>query len=134
MSGPIARRVDAATKARLLDLLDGALGGWTARRICGQLELPERRAHGWIVRRARMLLVDKAPGGSPAHGLLPAEEHEIRALFDDWGEIDRSYRKLAHPGCSYLGRIRVSPSSARRVLFLADKHFLARPRPERSGT
>ena len=136
MSGPIPRRVDAATKAGLLDLLEEALdapgGGWTVRRGCDALELPERRAHRWIARRARGQLVDKAPGGSPAHGLLPGEEREILALFDEWGETDRSHRKLAHRG-SYLGRVWVSPSSVRRVLFLADKHFRPRPRPGRSA-
>jgi putative transposase len=65
------------------------------------------------------------------HGLLPEEEAEILALFDEWGETDRSHRKLAHRG-SYLGRVWVWPSSVRRVLFLADKHFRARPRPGRS--
>jgi putative transposase len=132
LSGPIPRRVEAATKAGLLDLLDEALdSGWTVRRACGALELPERRAHRWIGRRSRGQLVDKAPGGSPAHGLLPGEEHEILALFDEWGETDRSHRKLAHRG-SYLGRVWVSPSSVRRVLFLADKHFRPRPRPGKS--
>ena len=53
------------------------------------------------------------------------------ALFDQWGETDRSHRKLAHRG-SYLGRVWVSPSSVRRVLFLADKHFRPRPRPGKS--
>jgi len=65
------------------------------------------------------------------HGLLPEEAAEILALFDEWGEIDRSHRKLAHRG-SYLGRVWVSPSSVRRVLFLADKHFRPLPRPGRS--
>jgi len=60
------------------------------------------------------------------HRLLPEEEREILALFDEWGETDRSHRKLAHRG-SYLDRVWVSPSSVRRVLFLADKHF--RPLP-----
>jgi transposase InsO family protein len=112
--------------------LDEALeAGWTLRRVCHELELGEVRGHRWVARRARGQLVDKAPGGSPAHGLLPAEEREILALFDEWGETDRSHRKLAHRG-SYLGRIWVSPSSVRRVLFLADKHFRPRPRPGRS--
>lgn len=132
MSGPIPRRVDAATKAGLLDLLEEAIdGGWALRRVCGALQLPERRAHRWIGRRARGQLVDKAPGGSPAHGLLPEEEREILALFEEWGQTDRSHRKLAHRG-SYLGRVWVSPSSVRRVLFLADKHFRPRPRPGKS--
>jgi putative transposase len=125
--------VDAATKAGLLGLLDEALdAGWALRRACGELDLAERRAHRWIGRRAGGQLVDRAPGGSPLHGLLPEEEREILALFDEWGETDRSHRKLAHRG-SYLGRVWVSPSSVRRVLFLADKHFRPLPRPGRSA-
>ena len=37
------------------------------------------------------------------------------ALFDEWGDVDRSHRKLAHRG-SYLGRVWVSPSTVDRVL------------------
>ena len=124
--------MDAATKAGLLDLLDEALdAGWGIRRVCRELELGEVRAHRWIGRRARGQLVDNSPGGSPAHGLLDWEHREILALFDEWGETDRSHRKLAHRG-SYLGRVWVSPSSVRRVLFLADKHFRPLPKPGRS--
>ena len=133
LSGRVPARVDAATKVGLLDLLDEAVdAGWTLRRICHELELPERRAHRWIARRARGQLADRAPGGSPMHGLLPDEAAEVLALFDEWGETDRSHRKLAHRG-SYLGRVWVSPSSVRRVLFLADKHFRPRPRPGKSA-
>jgi putative transposase len=124
--------VDAATKAGLLDLLEEALdAGWSLRRACRDLELPARRAHRWIARRARDELADRAPGGSPMHGLLEDEVAEILALFDQWGETDRSHRKLAHRG-SYLGRVWVSGSSVRRVLFLHDKHFRPLPRPGRS--
>jgi putative transposase len=65
------------------------------------------------------------------HGLLEGEVAEILALFEAWGETDRSHRKLAHRG-SYTHRVWVSPSSVRRVLFLADKHFRPLPRPGRS--
>ncbi len=123
--------MDAQTKAALLDLLDGALGqGWSHRRACQVLEVPERRAQRWAARARAGRLTDARPGGA-AHGLLAAEEAEILALFDEWGEVDRSHRKLAHRG-SYLGRVWVSPSTVRRVLFLADKHFRPRPRPARS--
>ncbi|MEY8019185.1 hypothetical protein [Mycobacterium servetii] len=109
-----------ATKTALLGLLDQAVDeGWTLRQACHALELGELRAHRWIARRAIGQLVDKIPGGSPMHGLLDEEVSEILALFDQWGETDRSHRKLAHRG-SYLGRVWVSPSSVRRVLFLAD--------------
>jgi putative transposase len=132
LSGHVPHRVDAATKAGLLGLVDEALEqGWSLRRACGQLDLAERRAYRWLVRRAGGQLVDRAPGGSPMHGLLAAEEAEILALFEEWGEVDRSHRKLAHRG-SYLGRFWVSPSSVRRVLFLADKHFRPRPRQGKS--
>ncbi|HYU86663.1 MAG TPA: integrase core domain-containing protein [Kribbellaceae bacterium] len=124
--------MDAATKAGLLDLLDEAVdAGWTVRRVCHVLEVSERRAHRWIARRAGGRLADAAPGGSPMHGLLDDEVAEILALFNEWGETDRSHRKLAHRG-SYLHRVWVSPSSVRRVLFLADKHFRPLPRPGRS--
>jgi transposase InsO family protein len=101
------------------------------RRICHELELGEVRAHRWIGRRAGGQLADKAPGGSPQHGLLAEEVEQILTLFDEWGETDRSHRKLAHRG-SYLHRVWVSPSSVRRVLFLADKHFRPLPKPGRS--
>jgi putative transposase len=121
-----------ATKTALLGLLDQAVDeGWTLRRACHALELGELRAHRWIARRAIGQLVDKIPGGSPMHGLLDEEVSEILALFDQWGETDRSHRKLAHRG-SYLGRVWVSPSSVRRVLFLADKHFRPLPKLGRS--
>ncbi len=124
--------MDAATKAGLLDLLDQALDtGWTLRRAAGVLELPERRAHRWIARQARGELADNPPGGSPMHGLLDEEVAEILALYDQWGETDRSHRKLAHRG-SYLGRVWVSPASVRRVLHLHDLHFRPLPRPGRS--
>ena len=121
-----------ATKTALLGLLDQAVDeGWTLRQACHALELGELRAHRWNARRAIGQLVDKIPGGSPMHGLLDEEVSEILALFDQWGETDRSHRKLAHRG-SYLGRVWVSPSSVRRVLFLADKHFRPLPKPGRS--
>jgi putative transposase len=74
------------------------------RDACRVLELPERRGYRWLDRRAAGRLADKAPGGSPMHGLLEDEAREILALFDEWGETDRSHRKLAHRG-SYLGRV-----------------------------
>jgi len=132
LSGRVPHRVGAATKAALLDLLDQALeAGWPLRRACRVVELPQRRAHRWIARRARGQLADQPPGGSPVHRLLAEEAEQILALFDEWGELDRSHRKLAHRG-SYLQRVWVSPSSVRRVLHLADKHFRPLPRPAKS--
>lgn len=53
------------------------------------------------------------------HAILPEEAAEILALFEEWGEVDRSHRKLAHRG-PYLSRVWVSPSTVRRVLHVAD--------------
>lgn len=132
LSGRVPRRVDAATKAGLLDLIEEAIdGGWTIRQACHALELGEVRAHRWYARRARGVLADRSPGGSPMHGILPEEAEEIMALFEEWGEVDRSHRKLAHRG-SYLSRVWVSPSTVRRVLHVADLHFRPLPRPGRS--
>lgn len=64
------------------------------------------------------------------HGLLENEVAEVVALFDEWAEIDRSHRKLAHRG-SYLGRVWVSPASVRRVLAA---HGLVLRAPRRTGT
>jgi transposase InsO family protein len=132
LTGRVPRRVETAGKAGLLDLIDEALAaGWSLRRACQALELPERRAHRWYARRAGGRLADERPGGSPVHGVLAEEITEILALFEEWGEVDRSHRKLAHRG-SYLGRVWVSPSTVRRVLHLTDLHFRPLPRPGKS--
>ncbi|MGH8899471.1 MAG: hypothetical protein ACRDZ4_21215 [Egibacteraceae bacterium] len=75
-------------------------------------------------------LVDRPAGGNPVHGLADWEHDEILALFNEWAEVDRSHRKLAHHG-SYLHRVRVSPSSVRRVLAAGG---LTLRRPKRAGS
>jgi putative transposase len=65
------------------------------------------------------------------HGLLAEEVDQIVALFHEWGEVDRSHRKLAHRG-SYLHRLWVSPSSVRRVLDAQGLRLRPLPRPGRS--
>jgi putative transposase len=116
LSGPIPARVEAAAKARLLELIDEATAqGWSTARTCSVLQLDRVRAYRWAARRADGTLDDRAPGGNPIHGLLPDEEAAIVELFDQWGPVDLSHRKLAHRG-SYLGRVWVSPSTVDRVL------------------
>jgi transposase InsO family protein len=66
------------------------------------------------------------------HGLLADEVAEIVALFHQWGEIDRSHRKLAHRG-SYLDRVWVSRSTVRRVLAAQGLRLRPPPRPGRSA-
>jgi putative transposase len=128
----VPRRVDAAVKAGLLDLIDRAVkDGWDHRRVCRTLQLGERRAWRWQARRAGSRLEDRPAGGNPVHGLLEWEAAEIVKLFDEWGEVDRSHRKLAHRG-SYLGRVWVSPSSVRRVLATHGLRLRRPPRPGRS--
>lgn len=65
------------------------------------------------------------------HGLLADEVAAIVALFHEWGEVDRSHRKLAHRG-SYLSRVWVSPSSVRRVLAAQGLRLRPPPGPGRS--
>jgi hypothetical protein len=56
--------VDAATRAGLLELSDGAVdGGWTVPGACRLLELGEGRAWRWMDRRARDELADKPSSG-----------------------------------------------------------------------
>jgi hypothetical protein len=91
--------VDAATKTALLGLVaDAESSGWSTRAACRYLELSQRRLERWRHRAADGSLDDASPGGNPVHGLTPGEEDEIVAVFNEWADIDRSHRKLAHPG------------------------------------
>jgi putative transposase len=111
LPGRVPPRVDQATKAGLLDLVEQAVvAGWEFRAACRALELGPVRAYRWLGRRTADELADHRPGGSPLHGLLPDEIAEIVALFHQWGQVDRSHRKLAHRG-SYLERVWVWSSS-----------------------
>jgi putative transposase len=132
LSGPIPARVEAAAKGRLLELIDEAIEkGWSMGRVCGVLQLDRVRAYRWQTRRAEGTLDDRAPGGNPIHGLLPDEEQAIVGLFDTWGPVDLSHRKLAHRG-SYLGRVWVSPSTVDRVLARHGLRLRGGKRPAKS--
>jgi len=132
LSGRVPPRVDAATKSGLLDLLEQACKqGWTVRAACQVLELGELRTYRWLGRRVAGELEDQAPGGNPMPGLVDWEIAEILRLFAEWGEVDRSHRKLAHRG-SYLERVWVSPASVRRVLEREGLRLRPLPRPGRS--
>jgi len=91
------------------------------------LGVRESRAWRWRTRRADGRLGDGGPGGHAVHGLLDEEKAQIVAVFEEWGEIDRSHRKLAHRG-SYLHRVWVSPSSVKRVLAEHGLHLRRPPR------
>jgi putative transposase len=115
-AGPIPVRVDAVVKAGILELIDHATAsGWSARQACALLGVDDLRAARWACRRAEGRLDDQPPGGHPVHGLLPCERTAIVQLFEGWGEIDRSHRKLAHRG-SRLNVVHVAPSTIKRVL------------------
>lgn len=132
--GPVPRRVDAATKVGLLELVDQAVaGGFSVAAACQVLRIDPLRVWRWSGRRAGGgCLADQPPGGAPMHGLLPEEVDAVITLFHEWGEMDRSHRKLAHRG-SYLGRLWVSPSSVRRVLAAHGLRLAPVPRPARSA-
>ena len=132
MNGPIPTRVNGAVKAALLALVEDAVAaGWPLSRICGLLEIDRARAWRWKTRQLAGRLDDGLPGGNPIHGLLGWEEAEILVLFDEWGPVDLSHRKLAHRG-SYLERVFVSPSSVDRVLARHGLALPGTPRPARS--
>ena len=65
------------------------------------------------------------------HGLLDDEVAEIIAVYHEWGDVDRSRRKLAYRG-SYTERVWVSPASVRRVLAAHGLSLHPPPRPGRS--
>ena len=111
-------------------MIDRAVAdGWDHRRACDYLELDQGRAWRWRRRRDQGCLEDQKPGAA-LHGLRPVEVTAIVELFDRWGDIDRSHRKLAHRG-SYTGRVWVSPATVRRVL-AAHGLVLKQPRRVRS--
>lgn len=134
LSGRVPRRIDGATKTALLGLVDIAVaGGWTARAACRYLEVSQRRLERWRCRAAAGEgLDDAAPGGNPVHGLTPEEEDEIVAVFNEWADVDRSHRKLAHRG-SWLHRFWADPSTVRRVLERRELRFRAPKREGRSA-
>jgi len=108
--------VPAEVKAGLLDLVGHATEhGWPARRATAALGLDHARYYHWAARAGAGRLEDAPPGGHPLHGLLAWERAAIVELFEAWGEIDRSHRKLAHRG-SRTGLVHVSESTVRRVL------------------
>jgi putative transposase len=114
--GPVPARVDARVKAGLVELLDHAVDhGWSMRMGCALLGLDDLRAARWQARREQDRLDDAPPGGHPLHGILAWERAAIVELFESWGEVDRSHRKLAYRG-SRIGLVHVSESTVRRVL------------------
>lgn len=101
MSEPVPVRADATVEAGLLDLVNHAVEqGWTVQAACQLLRIDRRRVERW--QRRRTGLADRRPGGVALNRLLDDEIAEILAVFDLWGERDRSHRRLAHRG-SYLG-------------------------------
>ena len=132
MSGPVPARVDGAAKAVLLGVIDDAVSaGWSLTRICGVLELDRQRAWRWYRRRLAGRLADEAPGGNPIHGVLAWEERAVVELFEEWGAVDLSHRKLAHRG-SYLERVWVSPSTVDRILARHGLTLTGAPRPAKT--
>ena len=126
VNDPVPARVDATGKAGLLALVDQATAeGWSVQAVCEVLKISRRRVERWQARRTD--LTDHKPGGVAVNSLLDEEVAAIVAVFDEWGERDRSHRRLAHRG-SYLGRFWASASTVRRVLITSDKHF--RPLPK----
>ena len=60
--------------------------------------------------------------GEALHALLDWEKSAIVKVAEDWGEIDRSHRKLAHRA-SRLDLVHMSESSVLRVLTQAGIHL-----------
>jgi putative transposase len=132
LSGPIPARVSAAAKTTLLELIDDATAqGWALPRVCSVLQVDRVRVWRWAARRAGGSLEDKPGGGNAIHGLLAEEEQAIVDLFNEWGPVDLSHRKLAHRG-SYLSKVWVSPSTVDRVLARHGLSLRGGKRPARS--
>jgi transposase InsO family protein len=119
--------VSGETKEQVLKLIDTAVGAGAPHAwACRLLGVSDDRVHRWRIRlRTVGTLEDRAPGGVALHAVTPAEIDAVLAVAEEWGEVDRSHRKLAHRG-SYVGQVWVSPSTFRRVLAA---HGLVLPAP-----
>lgn len=135
-AGLVPPRVDAGVKAGLLDLIAHAVEqGWSARRAAAVLGVDHVRVLRWAARtdRGHGGLDDARPGPAPGeapHGLLDWEKAAILEVAEQWADIDRSHRKLAHRG-SRLDLVGMSESSVLRVLIEAGVHLPERPARER---
>jgi transposase InsO family protein len=117
-AGLVPPRVEAEVKAGLLALVEhaGSEGGWSLRRAAATLGLDHVRVLRWQTRAALDQLTDHRPGpGVAMHALLDWERATIIKLSEEWGEVDRSHRKLAHRG-SRLDLVHASESTVWRVL------------------
>lgn len=131
-AGLVPPRVDAPVKAGLLDLVAyaNAEAGWSLRRSASVLGVEHTRLLRWAARAAEDRLTDAKPGPDvPVHALLDWEREVILQLAEQWGEIDRSHRKLAHRG-SRLELVHVSESTVWRVLVAAGVILPAGPARE----
>ncbi|MGH3379400.1 MAG: transposase [Actinoallomurus sp.] len=131
-TGLVPPRVAAPVKQGLLDLVAHAHreAGWSLRRSASVLGIEHTRLLRWTVRAAEDRLADATPGPDvPVHALLDSERDAIVKLAEQWGEIDRSHRKLAHRG-SRLDIVHVSESTVWRVLVAAGIVLPAAPARE----
>src|SRR5207247_2389234 len=92
--------IDRSTVMRIRQVAEGL----SVQAACRVLQVGERRVNRWQARRAAGTLADRPAGGGAVHGLLDEEVEAILELAEQWGEVDRSHRKLAHRG-SRLGRV-----------------------------
>jgi putative transposase len=131
-TGLVPPRVEAPVKQGLLDLVAHAHreAGWSLRQSAGVLGIAHTRLLRWAARALEDRLADAKPGPDVAvHALLDSEREAICKLAEDWAEIDRSHRKLAHRG-SRLGLVHVSESTVWRVLVAAGVILPASPARE----
>ena len=98
-------RVEAGTKAALLDLVDGAVGeGWSTARACSVLELDSRRCRRWQHRRGAGRLEDQHCGRHRAAchhpNRAPGDRGAVRALGRHRRRLPqaRAPRLLREPG------------------------------------
>lgn len=117
-AGLVPPRVDATVKAGLLELVNHAHreGDWSLRRAAAVLGIDHVRVIRWQHRAQSGRLDDAPPGPEEAsHALLAAEREAILGIAENWADIDRSHRKLAHRG-SRLQAFYASESTVLRVL------------------
>ena len=105
--------------------------GWTLRRACHVLELPEVRAYRWLGRRAAGTLADRRPGRARCTACSTTRSPRSSPCSTSGARSTARHRKLAHRGL-LPARVWVSPSSVRRVLAAQGLRLRPPPRPGRS--
>jgi len=81
-------------KELVLKTVDDAVAeGFPHSWVCSLWQVSDDRVDRWRARRRDVgTLADRAPGGNPVDGILPAEIEAILAVAETWGPLSVGVR------------------------------------------